>query len=162
RVRRDALPGREPGDCARLVPRCRPARRDRRSALRRMGTGLRPEPGLELLRVRRPGGARCAGDRRRTSRRPRAPAGTGSRYCAPNDPGLKGTTMRIAIVGGGPGGLFLATLVKASDPAAEVTVFERNRADDTFGFGVVFSDATLAGIHAADPVVRDALAEYGV
>ena len=71
-------------------------------------------------------------------------------------------TMRIAIVGGGPGGLFLATLVKASDPAAEVTVFERNRADDTFGFGVVFSDATLAGIHAADPVVRDALTEYGV
>ncbi|TCC28890.1 FAD-dependent monooxygenase [Kribbella speibonae] len=70
--------------------------------------------------------------------------------------------MRIAIVGGGPGGLFLATLVKAGDPAAEVTVFERNRADDTFGFGVVFSDATLAGIHAADPVVRDALTEYGV
>jgi anthraniloyl-CoA monooxygenase len=70
--------------------------------------------------------------------------------------------MRIAIVGGGPGGLFLATLVKASDPAAEVTVFERNRADDTFGFGVVFSDATLAGIHAADPVVRDALTAYGV
>ncbi|NUR97349.1 MAG: 2-polyprenyl-6-methoxyphenol hydroxylase [Kribbellaceae bacterium] len=70
--------------------------------------------------------------------------------------------MRIAIVGGGPGGLFLATLVKAGDPAAEVTVFERNRADDTFGFGVVFSDATLAAIHAADPVVRDALTAYGV
>ncbi len=70
--------------------------------------------------------------------------------------------MRIAIVGGGPGGLFLAALVKAGDPAAEVTVFERNRADDTFGFGVVFSDATLAGIHAADPVVRDALTQYGV
>jgi anthraniloyl-CoA monooxygenase len=70
--------------------------------------------------------------------------------------------MRIACVGGGPGGLFLATLVKANDPSVEVTVFERNRADDTFGFGVVFSDATLAAIHAADPVVRDALTQYGV
>lgn len=70
--------------------------------------------------------------------------------------------MRIACVGGGPGGLFLATLVKAQDPSAEVTVFEHNRADDTFGFGVVFSDATLAAIHAADPVVRDALTRYGV
>ncbi len=70
--------------------------------------------------------------------------------------------MRIACVGGGPGGLFLATLVKAADPTAEVTVYERNRADDTFGFGVVFSDATLAGIHAADPVLRRALADHGV
>ncbi len=70
--------------------------------------------------------------------------------------------MRIACVGGGPGGLFLATLVKVGNPAAEVTVFERNRADDTFGFGVVFSDATLAGIHDADPVLRRALAEHGV
>ena len=41
-------------------------------------------------------------------------------------------------------------------------MFERNRADDTFGFGVVFSDATLAGIHAADPVLREALTEHGV
>ncbi|GLY06642.1 FAD-dependent monooxygenase [Actinoplanes sp. NBRC 101535] len=70
--------------------------------------------------------------------------------------------MRIAVLGGGPGGLFAATLAKASDPTREVTVFERNRADDTFGFGVVFSDATLAGIHAADPVLRDALGDHGV
>jgi salicyloyl-CoA 5-hydroxylase len=70
--------------------------------------------------------------------------------------------MRMAVVGGGPGGLFAATLAKASDPGREVTVFERNRAEDTFGFGVVFSDATLEGIHAADPVLRDALTEYGV
>jgi anthraniloyl-CoA monooxygenase len=69
--------------------------------------------------------------------------------------------LRIACVGGGPGGLFFATLVKAAHPDVEVTVFERNRADDTFGFGVVFSDATLAGIHAADPVLRTALQEYG-
>lgn len=68
---------------------------------------------------------------------------------------------RIAVVGGGPGGLFFATLLKQADPATEVTVFERNRASDTFGFGVVFSDATLAGIHAADPVLRAGLAEFG-
>ena len=70
--------------------------------------------------------------------------------------------MRVAVVGGGPGGLFAATLIRQADPAHEVTVFERNRADDTFGFGVVFSDATLAGIHAADPVLRTALTEHGV
>ena len=70
--------------------------------------------------------------------------------------------MRIAVVGGGPGGLFAGTLVKRSGPAHEVTVFERNRAEDTFGFGVVFSDATLAGIHAADPVLQTALTRHGV
>ena len=70
--------------------------------------------------------------------------------------------MRIAVLGGGPGGLFAATLAKAGGPDRDVTVFERNRAEDTFGFGVVFSDATLEGIHAADPVVRDALTEHGV
>src|SRR3954447_23176899 len=70
--------------------------------------------------------------------------------------------MRIAVLGGGPGGLFAATLAKAGDPSREVTVFERNRAEDTFGFGVVFSDATLEGIHAADPVLRTALTEHGV
>lgn len=70
--------------------------------------------------------------------------------------------MRIAVVGGGPGGLFAGTLIKRSDPAHQVTVFERNRAEDTFGFGVVFSDATLAGIHAADPVLLTALTEHGV
>jgi anthraniloyl-CoA monooxygenase len=70
--------------------------------------------------------------------------------------------MRIAVVGGGPGGLFAATLIKRSGPAHEVTVVERNRAEDTFGFGVVFSDATMAGIHAADPVLLTALTEHGV
>jgi anthraniloyl-CoA monooxygenase len=70
--------------------------------------------------------------------------------------------MRIAVLGGGPGGLFAAALAKSADPSREVTVFERNRAEDTFGFGVVFSDATLAGIHAADPVLRTALTEHGV
>ena len=69
--------------------------------------------------------------------------------------------MRIAIAGGGPGGLFLAALLRKAGLGHEVTVFERNRAEDTFGFGVVFSDRTLAGIHAADPVLREALAAHG-
>ncbi len=70
--------------------------------------------------------------------------------------------MRIACLGGGPGGLLAALLAKRSDPNREVTVYERNRAGDTFGFGVVFSDATLDGIDAADPVLRRALTEHGV
>jgi 2-polyprenyl-6-methoxyphenol hydroxylase-like FAD-dependent oxidoreductase len=70
--------------------------------------------------------------------------------------------VRIAILGGGPGGLLAALLAKRGDPGREVTVFERNRAGDTFGFGVVFSDATLDGIDAADPVLRRALTEHGV
>jgi salicyloyl-CoA 5-hydroxylase len=69
--------------------------------------------------------------------------------------------MRIAVAGGGPGGLFLAALIRKADPSTNVTVFERNRADDTFGFGVVFSDRTLAGIVEADPVLRDALDAHG-
>jgi len=70
--------------------------------------------------------------------------------------------VRIAVLGGGPGGLLAALLAKRSDPGREVTVFERNQAGDTFGFGVVFSDATLDGIDAADPVLRRALTEHGV
>lgn len=72
------------------------------------------------------------------------------------------TAERIACVGGGPGGLFFAALAKSADPSREVTVFERNRAEDTFGFGVVFSDSTMAAIDDADPVLRTALAEHGV
>ena len=59
--------------------------------------------------------------------------------------------MRTAIVGGGPGGLYLSILLKKLDPACEVTVYERNAPDDTFGFGVVFSDETLTSFEAADP-----------
>src|SRR4249920_166908 len=58
--------------------------------------------------------------------------------------------MRIAVVGGGPGGLYLAALAKQLDAGHEITVWERNAADDTFGFGVVFSDETLGGIEHAD------------
>ncbi len=56
----------------------------------------------------------------------------------------------IAIIGGGPAGLYLATLVKLLNPEHEIEVWERNAADDTFGFGVVFSDETLGGIENAD------------
>ncbi|PZH03134.1 bifunctional salicylyl-CoA 5-hydroxylase/oxidoreductase [Streptomyces sp. NTH33] len=65
--------------------------------------------------------------------------------------------MRVAVIGGGPGGLYAAALLKRLDPAREVTVWERNAPDDTFGFGVVLSDETLGGIEHADPVVYEAL-----
>jgi salicyloyl-CoA 5-hydroxylase len=71
-------------------------------------------------------------------------------------------SIRIACVGGGPGGLFFSALMKQLMPDAEVTLFERNRAEDAFGFGVVFSDATLQRIDNADPVLHDALAVHGV
>jgi 2-polyprenyl-6-methoxyphenol hydroxylase-like FAD-dependent oxidoreductase len=69
--------------------------------------------------------------------------------------------MKVASIGGGPGGLFFATLLKRNRPGAEVVLFERNRPDDTFGFGVVFSDATLGAIDAADPVLSEALGKHG-
>jgi anthraniloyl-CoA monooxygenase len=62
--------------------------------------------------------------------------------------------MRIAIAGGGPAGLYFAALMKGLDPAHEITVWERNAPDDTFGFGVVFSDETLGGIETADTVIH--------
>lgn len=62
--------------------------------------------------------------------------------------------MRIAVAGGGPGGLYFAGLMKQLDPTHEVTVWERNAPDDTFGFGVVFSDETLGAIESADTVVH--------
>lgn len=61
--------------------------------------------------------------------------------------------MKIAVVGGGPGGLYFSSLVKQLAPSADITVWERNAPDDTFGFGVVFSDQTLAGIRASDKSV---------
>jgi anthraniloyl-CoA monooxygenase len=67
--------------------------------------------------------------------------------------------MKIAIVGGGPGGLYFAALAKQLNPAHEITVWERNAPDDTFGFGVVFSDETLGGIENADTEFAAAMAE---
>lgn len=62
--------------------------------------------------------------------------------------------MRIAVIGGGPGGLYFSALAKQLAPDHEITVWERNAADDTFGFGVVFSDETLSGIDHADTVIH--------
>lgn len=59
--------------------------------------------------------------------------------------------LRIAIVGAGPAGLYLAILTKKRFPETQITVYERNRPDDTFGFGVVFSDATLDIFERYDP-----------
>ena len=58
---------------------------------------------------------------------------------------------RILCIGGGPAGLYFALLMKRRYPALEVTVVERNRPFDTFGWGVVFSDATLSNLQRADP-----------
>ena len=60
--------------------------------------------------------------------------------------------MRIACLGGGPAGLTFAISMKLRDPAHEIDLFERNRADDTFGWGVVFSDQTVENLMANDPV----------
>lgn len=59
--------------------------------------------------------------------------------------------MKISVVGGGPGGLYFALLTKKRCPHIEIELFEQNRADDTFGFGVVFSDDTLDEFLGADP-----------
>lgn len=58
--------------------------------------------------------------------------------------------MKTAIIGGGPAGLYFAILLKKLRPDTDITVYERNRADDTFGFGVVFSDATLDNFERYD------------
>lgn len=65
--------------------------------------------------------------------------------------------MKITVIGGGPGGLYFALLTKKRLPACEIDVFEQNRADDTFGFGVVFSDETLDEFLSADPESYDAI-----
>ena len=64
--------------------------------------------------------------------------------------------MRAAVLGGGPGGLYFAISLKLRDPAHEVVVIERNRPDDTFGWGVVLSDETLANLELNDPRKRRA------
>jgi anthraniloyl-CoA monooxygenase len=58
--------------------------------------------------------------------------------------------MKVHVIGGGPAGLYYAILVKKAWPQTQITVFERNRPDDTFGFGVVFSDQTLDRFEAYD------------
>jgi anthraniloyl-CoA monooxygenase len=65
--------------------------------------------------------------------------------------------MRIACIGGGPAGLYFALLMKKMNPAHAVRVIERNRPYDTFGWGVVFSDATMQNMRGCDPETAAAI-----
>ena len=65
--------------------------------------------------------------------------------------------MKVAIIGGGPGGLYLAILLRRANPATQVVIYERNRIEDTFGFGVVLSDATEGILAEADDVTHAAM-----
>lgn len=66
--------------------------------------------------------------------------------------------MNIVCIGGGPAGLYFALLMKLQNPANNIVVVERNRPYDTFGWGVVFSDATLENLRQADPVSAEQIA----
>ena len=69
--------------------------------------------------------------------------------------------MKIVCIGGGPAGLYFALLMKKQNPAHQITVIERNRPYDTFGWGVVFSDQTLGNLVAADePTARSILQSF--
>lgn len=91
-----------------------------------------------------------------------APTKATAAAAAPVSRGAAGRPHRIAVVGGGPGGLYAAALLKRLGPDREITLWERNTPDDTFGFGVVLSDETLGGIEHADPVVHAALQRHFV
>jgi anthraniloyl-CoA monooxygenase len=65
-------------------------------------------------------------------------------------PRIGGTALRTHILGGGPAGLYLAILLKKRDPSHDIRILERNAPDDTFGWGVVFSDETLGNLEEAD------------
>ena len=63
--------------------------------------------------------------------------------------------MKVSVIGGGPGGLYFALLAKKAWPRWDITIYERNRPDDTFGFGVVFSDQTLDTFRLYDSVTYE-------
>ncbi|RTL66353.1 MAG: hypothetical protein EKK41_18730, partial [Hyphomicrobiales bacterium] len=68
--------------------------------------------------------------------------------------------MKIACLGGGPAGLYFAISMKLRDPAHQVVVFERNKPDDTFGWGVVLSDEALSNLAKNDPKSADAIRSH--
>jgi anthraniloyl-CoA monooxygenase len=68
--------------------------------------------------------------------------------------------MKILCLGGGPAGLYFAISMKLRDPSHQVTVLERNRANDTFGWGVVLSDDALGRMQKNDPVSTDAIRSH--
>ena len=68
--------------------------------------------------------------------------------------------MKVACIGGGPAGLYFAISMKLRDPGHEVIVYERNRADDTFGWGVVLSDETLDNLAANDAASAASIREH--
>lgn len=68
--------------------------------------------------------------------------------------------MRVACLGGGPAGLYFAISMKLRDPSHEVVVFERNKSDDTFGWGVVLSEETLGNLAANDAASAHAIREH--
>jgi len=68
--------------------------------------------------------------------------------------------VKVVVVGGGPAGLYFALLMKKANAAHEMTVIERNSADDTFGWGVVFSDQTMENFRQADPETYQAITDH--
>jgi anthraniloyl-CoA monooxygenase len=68
--------------------------------------------------------------------------------------------MKIACLGGGPAGLYFAISMKLREPSHDIDVIERNKPDDTFGWGVVLSDETLQNLAANDPVSAEAIRNH--
>lgn len=68
--------------------------------------------------------------------------------------------MKIAVLGGGPSGLYFAISMKLRDASHDITVYERNRPDDTFGWGVVLSDETMSNFDENDPVSEKMIRDH--
>ncbi|GCD97013.1 fumarylacetoacetate hydrolase family protein [Embleya hyalina] len=99
--------------------------------------------------------------RRHRRRERRRPVRRSSGAAIPSH-GCDRAMTRIAVVGGGPGGLLAAALIRERRPDTSVDLFERNGPDESFGFGVVFSAAKLSRLHGADLRLGSALRENGV